>query len=134
MAGDGAFHAVGDELQALLQLGQIVGHGGLPQLDPGAGLVEQVNRLVGQEAVGNIAAGMLDGKAQRLVGIADGVEFLVALLDAVEDRQGLFFVRRRDLDGLEAALERAVALDAFAELGRGRGADALHFAAGRARA
>ena len=39
------------------------------------------------------------------------------------------FVRRRHLDGLEAALERPVLLDRLAELGRRGGADALDLAA-----
>ena len=39
------------------------------------------------------------------------------------------FVGRRNLDGLEAALERAVLLDRLAELGGRGGADALDFAA-----
>jgi hypothetical protein len=45
------------------------------------------------------------------------VEFLVAVLDAVDDLDGVFFVGRRDFDGLEAALEGAIFLDGLAVLG-----------------
>jgi len=55
------------------------------------------------------------------------VERLVALLDALEDLQGLVFGRRVDDDGLEAAEQRAVLLDVAPVLAdRGR-ADAGDF-------
>src|SRR5437868_15307460 len=57
------------------------------------------------------------------------MERFVTFAHAVEDRDRLLFRWRRDFDGLEAAFERAVFLDGFAELGgRGR-ADALNLAA-----
>ena len=59
------------------------------------------------------------------------MEFLVAVLDAVHDLDRVGFVRRRNFDGLETALERAVLLNRFAEFGRRGGADALNFAAGK---
>ena len=52
---DGVFHAVHDELDALLHLGQLFGQRGLAQLDARAGLVDQVDGLVGQEAVRDVA-------------------------------------------------------------------------------
>ena len=127
---DGVFHAMDDELDALLDLGDLLGQGSLAQLDAGAGLVDQVDGLVGQEAVGDVAVGVGDGEVDGFVGVADGVELLVAVLDADDDLDGVFFVGRRDLDGLEAALERAVFLDGLAVFGRRGGADALNFAAG----
>ena len=57
------------------------------------------------------------------------MEFLVAVLDAVENLDRVVLVGRRNLDGLEAALQRAVLLDGLAVLAGGGGADALDFAA-----
>ena len=48
-------------------------------------------------------------------------------------RDGVLFVGRRNLHGLEAALERAVLLDGLAILGRRGRADALDFAARKRR-
>ena len=57
------------------------------------------------------------------------MELLVALLDAEQDLHRIGFGRRRNLDGLEAALQRAVLLDRLAELRRRGCADALNLAA-----
>ena len=126
---DGVFHAVHDELDALLDLGDLLGQRGLAQLDARAGLVDQIDRLVGQEAVGNVAVGVRDGELDGVIGVADRVELLIAVLDAHDDLDGVCFVGRRNLDGLEAALERAVLLDGLAILGRRGCADALNLAA-----
>ncbi len=61
------------------------------------------------------------------------MELLVAVLDAEEDLDGVALARRRNLHGLEAALERAIFLDRLAEFGRGGGADALDLAARKRR-
>ena len=58
---------------------------------------------------------------------------LVALLDALQDDQGLVVARRFDHHSLETAFEAAVALDVTPELGRGGGADALDAVAGERR-
>ena len=93
------------------------------------GLVDQVDRLVGQEAVGDVAVGQLGGGAQRLVGDPDAVVLLVAVAQALEDLDGLLGRRLVDADLLEAALERGVALEVLAVLvERGR-ADRLQLAA-----
>ena len=126
---DGVFHAMDDELDALLDFGDLLGQGSLAQLHACAGFVDEVDSLVGEEAIGNVAIGMRDGEVDGFVGVADGVELLVAVLDAVDDFDGVFFVGRRNLDGLEAALEGTILLDGLAIFG-GRGcADALNFAA-----
>jgi hypothetical protein len=57
------------------------------------------------------------------------VKFLVAVLDAEENLDGVGFAGRGNFDGLEAALEGAVLLDGLAELGGRGGADALDLAA-----
>ncbi len=89
--------------------------------------------LSGRIAVRNVAAGGEDGGFDGFVGVGHGVELLVAVLDAEQDLDGVGFVGRRNLDGLEAALERAVLLDRLAEFGGRGGADALNFAARKRR-
>ena len=56
-----------------------------PEADTGAGLVDQVDRLVGEEAVADVAVGELRRGDDRLVGDSDPVESLVPVAEAVED-------------------------------------------------
>ena len=96
-----------------------------------ARLVDEVDGLVGQEAVGDVARGQLGRRLQRVVGDRQLVVLLVRLAHALEDLDRLFDARLLDEDGLEAALERGVALDVLAVVvERGR-ADALQLAAGQ---
>ena len=53
---NGVFHAVDDELDPLLNLGQLLGKRGLAQLHAGSRLVDQIDGLVGQEAIRNVTA------------------------------------------------------------------------------
>ena len=100
---------------------------------PRGGLVDQVDRLVGQEAVGDVAVGELGGGLERLVGDLHAVVLLVALAQALEDLHGLLGGGLLDLDLLEAALQGGVALEVLAVLvERGR-ADRLQLAAGQRR-
>ena len=94
-----------------------------------ARLVEKVYRLIGQVAVGDIALREGDGAPQHVVRDGDPVEFLVAVLDAAEDRIGLVDARLLHDDRLEAPLESRVLLDIFPVFGEGRGADDLNLAA-----
>jgi len=120
---------VHDELDALLDLGDLTGQRGLAELDARAGLIDQIDGLVGQKAVGDVAVGVRDRELDGGVRVADGVELLVAVLDAHDDLDGVGLIGRRNLDGLEAAFQRAILLDGLAVLGRGGGADALDFSA-----
>src|SRR5207237_7952315 len=96
-----------------------------------AGLVDDVDRLIGQAAPGDIAVRQLDGRLQRLVLDLDAVMGLVAVAQAAENLDGLFPRRRINDDLLEAAFQGAVFLDVFAILVERGGADALNFAAGQ---
>src|SRR5258708_2008491 len=127
--GDGVLHPMDNELDALLDVGQLFGQRGLTQLDARARVVDQIDGLVRQEAIGNVAVGVRDRNVDRFVGIADRVEFLVAVLDPKQNLGGIRLVRRRDFDGLEAALKRAVAFDALTVFGRSRSSDTLHLTA-----
>ena len=55
VVGDGRVHAVDDELDPLVDFGDFFGQGSLPQLDARTCLVNQVNGLVGQEAIRDVA-------------------------------------------------------------------------------
>ena len=116
--------------QRLLERGR---GGRLLQPDAARGLVDQVDRLVGQEAVGDVARAELGRGLDRLVGDLELVVRLVAVLDAAQDLDRLLDRGLLDLDRLEAALERGVLLDVLAVLvERGR-ADRLQLAAGERR-
>ena len=93
------------------------------------GLVDEVDGLIGQEALGNVAVGEFGGGAQRAVVVLDLVVRLVFVLEALEDREGLLDGGRVHDDRLEAALERGVSLDVLAVfIQRGR-PDRLQLAA-----
>ena len=82
MVGDRVLHAMNDELDALLYFGDLFRQRGLAQLDAGAGFVDQIDGLVGQKAIGNIAVGVRNREVDRIIGVADRVELFVAVLDA----------------------------------------------------
>ena len=98
-------------------------------LQPRRRLVDQIDRLVGQEAVGDVAVRQRRGGDNRAVADAHAVMLLVFVLQAAQDRDGILDRRLRHEDRLEAAGERGVlfhVLLVFVERG---GADAVQFAA-----
>ena len=96
-----------------------------------AGLVDQVDGLVGQEAVGDVAVGEGGGGDDGAVGDAHAVVHLVLLLQAAQDRDGVLDRRLADEHRLEAAGQRRVLLDVLAVLVERGGADAVQLAAGQ---
>ncbi|KTT88433.1 hypothetical protein NS44R_15115, partial [Mammaliicoccus sciuri] len=58
-------------------------------LQPCRGLVHQIDGLVGQEAVGDVAVRQRGGGDQRRVSNADAVMLLVFVLEAAQDRDGV---------------------------------------------
>ena len=71
------------------------------------GLVDQVDRLVRQLAVGDVAVGQLGRGLEGLVGDLDLVVLLVAIAQALQDLHGLVDRRLLDADLLEATLQGA---------------------------
>ena len=63
---DGVLHPVNDELDPLLDLGDLLRQRSLAQLYAGAGFVDKVDRLVWQEAIRNITVGMQTRRSGRL--------------------------------------------------------------------
>src|SRR5208283_2820469 len=95
----------------------------------GRRFVNQIDRLVGQEAIGDVALRQHRGGDQRGILDPDAVMNLVALLEAAQDRDGVLDARLLDQDRLEAPLQRRVLLDMLAILiQRGR-ANTMQFTA-----
>ena len=89
LVGDRLFLVLIEPLDLLVELLQVGGarHGLEP--DAGAGLVDDVDRLVGQASAGDVPVRELDGGLERLVGDLDAVMRLVAVAQAAEDLQRL---------------------------------------------
>ncbi|KWT97198.1 hypothetical protein APY03_1758 [Variovorax sp. WDL1] len=102
-------------------------------LDPGGGLVDEVDGLVGQEAVGDVAVRQLCGSDDGRVGDVDAVVDFVLLLQAAQDGDGGLHAGLAHEDLLEAALQGSVLLDVFAVLVQGGGAHAVELAARKGR-
>src|SRR5216683_1751831 len=120
MVRNRVLHAVHDELDPLLHLGQLFGQGSLSQLHPRSRLVDQIDRLVRKEAIGNIPARVRNRKRNRIVGVADSMKLLILVLDPHDDLDRVILVRRRHLHRLESALKRAILLDRLPILRRSR--------------
>ena len=115
------------------QIVELCGHRVDLRADHRAGLIDEVDGLVGQETVGDIAVGERRGGDKRVVVNANAVIDLIALLQAAQDGNGVLDRRLVDHDGLEAALEGGVLFDILAVLvERGR-ADAVQLAASQHR-
>ena len=98
-----------------------------------AGLVDQVDRLVGELTVRDVAVGEVGRGDDRLIGDRDPVIGLVAIAQTLEDLDGVGDRRFFDDDLLEATLEGGVLLEVLAELVEGGGADGLKLTAGEHR-
>ena len=66
------------------------------QVHVGAGLVDEVDGLIGQEAVGDVPLGEHDGLAQDALGDLHAVEALVVVGDALEDLERVLHARLVD--------------------------------------
>ena len=102
---------------------------GIFQVHVRAGLVNEVDGLVRQKAVGDIALAEHDGKAAHGVRDDDAVKVLIIAAHALEDLDAVVDARLGHRDGLEAALERRVFFDVLAVLGKRRRADDLDLTA-----
>ena len=98
-------------------------------LEPRGGLVDEVDRLVGEKAVGDVAVRQRRGGNDRRIGDAHAVMQFVFLLEAAQDRDGVLDARLGDVDRLEAPRQGGVLLDVLLVLiERGR-TDTMQFAA-----
>ena len=107
------------------------GHGLHLGTDHGAGLVHQVDGLVRQETVRDVAGGEGGRRDQRRVGDAHAVEHLIPLLQAAQDGDAVLDGGLIHQHRLETALQGRVLLDILAVLVQGGGADAVELAPGQ---
>ena len=114
---------------AAVELVELLGLGIDLHPQPRGRLVDKVDRLVGQEAVGDVAVGQRRRGDQRGVRDAHLVVLLVLLLQAAQDRDRVLDARLVDHDGLEAAGKGGVLLDMLAVFVERGGADAMQLAA-----
>jgi len=98
------------------------------QANARAGFVDEIDGLIGQEAIGNVSVSELGCRHERLVGDLHLMVRLVAISETLQNFDRLLDAGLADQHGLEAPLERRVLLDVFAKLVERRRADALQFA------
>ncbi len=109
------------------------GYGADLNRERSCGFVDEVDGLVGEEAVGDVAVREGGGGDDGRVADADLVMRFVALFQAAQDRDGVLNVGLADVDDLEAALESGVLLDVLLVLIQRGCADGTELAAGEGR-
>ena len=119
--------------QLLLSLSDFGRDGGMRQMHMGAGLVQNIDCLVGETTVTYISIGKTDTRFECLVGIFDMVMLLVARLDILQDTQGVFCRSRLNQNLLEPALQGSVLLYRVAIFVKCGSADTLYGAARQSR-
>src|SRR5262249_8154114 len=90
-------HLLDGDADALVDLAEFLAVPGLAQLCPRTRLVDEVDRLVGQKTVGNVAVRLIHRGLDRLARVLDVVEGLVAILHPEQNLNGLALSRRIDL-------------------------------------
>src|SRR5205823_1381832 len=126
---DRSYLLLADALDLVLELAVPRRSGHRLDAQPRGGLVDQVDRLVGQVPVLDVAVGELGRGLERVVGDRDAVMRLVAVAQAAQDLHRVVDGGLLDTHLLEAALESGVALEVLAVLVERRGADRLQLAA-----
>ena len=138
LAGGIRFTAEGQLLHlqledAAIELVDLLGLGGDLHLQPRRGFIHEVDGLVGEEAIGDVAAAEHRGRHQGVVGDAHAMVHFVALLQAAQDRDRVLDGGLIDKDLLEAALQGWILLNVLAVFVQGGGANAAQFPAGQHR-
>src|SRR5262245_24902880 len=126
---DRRLHLFDGNADAAIDLAELFAVAGLAQLGTRARLVDQVDRLVRQESIGDVAIRLIHRRFNCFGRVLDVMEGLVAIFHAGEDFDRFALGRRIDLDGLEAPLERPILLNVLPILRRRRRADATDLAA-----
>lgn len=107
-------------LYAMLSLTHRLGRAIRGDASAGTGLVDEVDGLIGQEAILDVAVGKVRGGLDSTLRIAHMVVLLVARLERGQDLDRVLDARLLDINGLEATLEGRVLGEILAELlGRG---------------
>ena len=95
---------------------------------PTGGLIDEIDGLVGQESVRDVAVRQCRGGDDRTVGDANTVMKLVLLLQPAQDGNGVLDGRFRDEYGLETTGQRTVLLDMLAIFIECGGTDTMQLA------
>ena len=88
----------------------------MAQVAAGAGFIQEVNGLVRQETIRDVAFRQLDDARHDGVGHTDAVVLFIVDADALDDLDGVQQRRFLDLDRLETALQRGILLNILAIL------------------
>ena len=97
------------------------------------GLVDQINRLVRQAAITDVAIGQTNRCQHRLIGDGHAVMKFVALLQSAQDLPTEFEGRLEDRHLLETTIQRRILLHRAAVVLGGRGRDAAQISLGQGR-
>ena len=103
------------------------------QIQAGAGFINQINGLIRQETIRDIALGQCRCLMADFIGNVHAVEGFIIAAHALEDFRGICDGRLRNGYRLEAALQGGVFLNIFAVFCEGCRADDLNFTAGQSR-
>src|SRR4051794_34159618 len=133
LAVDGRLLPAHEGGDLLVELAQVRRSRHPADAQPGARLVDEVDRLVRQEAVVDVAVGHVGRCDERRVGDRHAVVSLVAVTQTLEDLDRVRERRLHHLDGLEAPLEGRVLLDVLAVLVERRRTDRLQLTTGQHR-
>ncbi len=99
--------------------------------DAAGGLVDQVDGLVRQLTIRDVAMAELGRGDDGAIGDGHAVVHLVALLEAAQDGNGVLLARLVHQNLLEAALQRGILLDVLTVLVEGGGADTVQLTPGK---
>ncbi len=94
-----------------------------------ADFVDEIDRLVGEESIGDVSVRQHGGRDQRSILDAHAMMHLVTLAKPTQDADRVLDGRLADHDGLEPPLERRILLDVLAVLVERRRADGVQLAA-----
>ena len=120
-------------LEAARQLIQFLGHGVALHAQFGGSLIHEVDGLVGEETLRDVAVGELHGRYDGIVLDTHAVVLLVAFLQASQDADAGQRVGFIDHDALETAFQGLVLLEVLLVLVQRGGTDAAQFAPGQGR-
>ncbi len=130
---DGGFLAAAHLGDLVVELTQVRRRGHTLNAQAGTGLIDQVDGLIRQVAVGDVTGRQVYGAGNSSIGDSDLVMLFVAVAQALENVDSHFLGRLRHLNGLEAALQCGILLNVLVILVHGGGANALNFTTGETR-
>ena len=105
----------------------------IEQTHAGTGFIDQIDGLVGQEAIRDVAISEGCSCHKGVVGDLEAVVLLVTLAQATQDFDGVVDGRLANIHRLETALQGGIPFDVLAVLIEGGGTDALQLTAGEGR-